>query len=329
MTAIKSIIEKYLLLWVIALSGFAFGLAGMYEQNVFTQSKPLMPYMIVLTMLAIGWMLPIEEIQQVVRRWPTVLGGSAVQYLCMPAFAFLLTRIFTFESSIVIGIMMVGCVPGAMASNVLTLMARGNTSYSVSLTTVATLLSPVVVPLALYVTLGERVPEDKIWAAAGQLSWMVVGPVVVGHFLSRLLPSWQPTALVIGPIVANLTILWIVASVVAWNHGALQTLDWRILMSLITLNLLGFVAGFAGGSIMKLPESMRRALTLEVGMQNAGLGTALVGSLFPEDNAVAIPTALYTFGCMLTGTILAYTWGRTNKVRESNSESGRGLTTEG
>jgi BASS family bile acid:Na+ symporter len=60
---------------------------------------------------------------------------------------------------------------------------------------------------------------------------------------------------------------------------------------------------------MRLPEPMRRALTLEVGMQNAGLGAALAVKLFPDQAGVAIAPALYTFGCMLTGTMLAHIWG--------------------
>ena len=83
-----------------------------------------------------------------------------------------------------------------------------------------------------------------------------------------------------------------------------------MLLTLLALNVLGYAAGYAGGGAMRLDGAMRRALTLEVGMQNAGLGTVLVLDLFKDDAAAAIPTALYTFGCMLTGTILAQWWSR-------------------
>jgi BASS family bile acid:Na+ symporter len=74
------------------------------------------------------------------------------------------------------------------------------------------------------------------------------------------------------------------------------------------INLLGYTAGWLGGLAMRLPVPMRRALTLEIGMQNAGLGTGLILTLFPDYPAAAIPTAAYTFGCMLTGTVLANVW---------------------
>ena len=64
------------------------------------------------------------------------------------------------------------------------------------------------------------------------------------------------------------------------------------------------------GVVMKLPDTMRRALTLEIGMQNAGLGAVLARQLFESREAIAIAPAMYTFGCMLTGTLLAGIWAR-------------------
>ena len=83
-----------------------------------------------------------------------------------------------------------------------------------------------------------------------------------------------------------------------------------MLVALLILNLLGYAAGFFGGRLMQLPSGMRRALTLEVGMQNAGLGTVMVSELFSNQPDALIPTAAYTFVCMLTGTILAQLWSR-------------------
>jgi len=74
------------------------------------------------------------------------------------------------------------------------------------------------------------------------------------------------------------------------------------------INLLGYLFGYLAGAAFQMSESMRRALTLEVGMQNAGLGAILAGQLFPGQEMIALPPALYMFGCMLTGTVLAQYW---------------------
>ncbi|MBN2477341.1 MAG: bile acid:sodium symporter family protein [Pirellulales bacterium] len=301
-------LERFLLLWLTLLGVLAFfwtqWFPGVWDPFVGT-SAGLSPLFAV-TMLAIGSLLPRDEIRQVIRRWPTVLGGTAVQYAAMPLLAYGLARLFGLEGPALVGVLMAGCVPGAMASNVLTMVARGNVSYSVSLTTSATLFSPIMVPLALGLALGtetEGFPAaDLIW----ELCWMVVLPVVAGHFLSRRYAIWSAVARRVGAIIANLTILWIIAVVVANNRESLSQLESRLLLALLGLNVGGYLAGTAGSFLLRLPAPMRRALTLEVGMQNAGLGTVLATRLFGD--ACAVAPALYTFGCMFTGTILARLW---------------------
>lgn len=206
-----------------------------------------------------------------------------------------------------IGIVMVGCVPGAMASNVLTLMARGNVSYSVSLTTSATVLSPLIVPWVLWVFLGRMVSDFPAWQVCWDLCSMVVIPVVAGHLLSQRFSLWAAMARHGAAIVANLTILWIIAVVVGSTRERISEVQYPLIAALLLVNMLGYTAGFFGGALLGLPSSMRRALTLEVGMQNAGLGATLAMGLF-ADEATALPAALYTFGCMLSGTALARVW---------------------
>lgn len=311
-------IERFLVLWLCLLSAIAFYWPWAFDP--FRASAPWLFYLIALTMLAIGWMLPRDEVAQVARRWPTVLGGTAVQYGSMPLLAYLVGRLFRLEGDAMVGVVMAGCVPGAMASNVLTLVARGNVSYSLSLTTTATLLSPLVVPFALSLALGAQSVTFPTAATADMLLRFVVVPVVVGHLLGRTFIAWQATARRIGTLVANLTILWVIAVVVAENRDQLGQVTPWLIAALATLNLLGYAAGTAGGTLMRLPVPMRRALTLEIGMQNAGLGSTLALALFPDRPATAIPTATYMFGCMLTGTLLARGWAMYDERRAARVE---------
>ncbi len=310
-------LERFLLLWLSLLSLGAFYWDCFSSSfDPFVASKPYLPVMFAATMFAIGAMLPRDELAQVARRWPTVLAGTTLQYLSMPLFAWLLATVFQLSGSDFQGVMLAGCVPGAMASNVLTLVARGNTSYSVSLTTSATLLSPLAVPAALWLTLGQKVefPYGKVmW----ELTWTVVLPVVFGHLLGRIVTRHQPVIRRVGGVVANLVILWIIAAVVAINRDRLGQLTLLLPSVLILLNLLGYATGYWGGRAIGLNAPMRRALTLEIGMQNAGLGSTLALSIFAAQSsaAVAVAPALYTFGCMFTGTILARGWGMADDIR--------------
>jgi BASS family bile acid:Na+ symporter len=286
-----------------------------------TASAPYLWSLIVVTMFAIGYMLPRDEVQQVARRWPTVLGGTAVQYTTMPLIAYLVGTVFRLDQATMIGIMIVGCVPGAMASNVLTLNARGNTSYSVSLTAMATLLSPLIVPFALWFSLGQEVASDPL-GVAGKLALRVVLPVIAGHALRRAVPRWELWARPAATTVANLTILWIIAVVVGCQRAQLHWAALAFVVPLLLVNGAGYLAGYGGATAMRLPDPMRRALTLEVGMQNAGLGTVLAVNEFSEHPTAAILPAAYTFGCMLTGTLLARMWAAASERQQRRQAAG-------
>ncbi|MBN2024762.1 MAG: bile acid:sodium symporter family protein [Pirellulales bacterium] len=308
---LREAIARFLLVWLVLGSLLALRwtawLPGVADP--FAASQPALSGLIAATMFAIGSLLPRDEVAQVLRRWPAVLGGTAVQYASMPLLAYLAGRGLGLEGPLLTGVIMAGCVPGAMASNVLSLAARANVSYSVSLTTSSTLFSPILVPLGLKLTLGQWRPLP-----AGEISftllWTVVAPVIAGYALARRSRRWEALARRTGSIVANLTILWIIAVVVALNRERLDGVDPIVLAALAMLNIGGYAVGGLGAWLMRLPQGMRRALALEVGMQNAGLGTMLVLTAFPDEPEAAIPTALYTFGCMATGTLLAQYWAR-------------------
>jgi len=320
-------LQRFLIVWLVLSSLAAFFWPDWFPDapDVFAWSAPLLKTLITVTMFAIGWMLPHDEVRQLARRWPTVLGGTAIQYATMPALAYFTGRLLGLSGDVFVGVVMVGSVPGAMASNVLTFLSRGNTSYSVSLTTSATLLCPLAVPVILGLALHMEESVD-VWFllnAGLELLWTVVIPVVVGHVLSRSFPHWGEIAKRIGVVVANVAILWIIAVVVAVNRDRLSPSESNVpfvslLVTLVAVNIGGYSAGYFGGAGMRLPESMRRALTLEVGMQNAGLGAFLAMELFDGREAIAIAPAMYTFGCMLTGTMLATVWAWT-RGRDSDA----------
>jgi len=307
------IVQRFLLLWLTVLSALAFYwprlMSTAFDPFIETDRLELLKPLFRVAMFSIGALLPRNEIEQVVRRWPSVLGGTAIQYAVMPLLAWSIGHAFGLPREALIGVVMVGCVPGAMASNVLTLAAGGNVSYSVSLTTSATLLSPLVVPFTLMLTLGTTVQMDP-WRTFLNLTTLVVAPVVMGYVVSLSSERAAEMLRACGPIAANVAILWIVAVVVGINRDRLSAATPLVLSALLLVNLAGYLAGNLGGRLLQLPAPMRRALTLEVGMQNDGLGTVLARDLFRDSPAVTIPTAAYTFGCMLTGTILAHYWSR-------------------
>ena len=311
-------LQRYILFWLLASSGVAFFWQkfGVAFDPFTTAGGTAIDLLIVTAMFGVGSLLPIDEVNQILRRWPTVLTGTCIQYVSMPLLASIVVLAMKPDQATAAGILIVGCVPGAMASNVLTLTAKGNVSYSVSLTTLATLLSPIIVPFAMWLTFDQSVEYDH-WAAVQLMLLQVVLPVVIGHLLSRYSSSFRKLARQYAATVANLSILAIIAIAVALNRTGVAQASPYLLGVLAALNLAGYLAGYFGGLGFRMNEPMRRALTLEVGMQNAGAGIAMARRLFGDESPAVIPCILYTFGCMLTGTILATIW-RYRSVNEAS-----------
>ena len=148
------LIQRFLLIWLslLSLTAYYWPSFGIEFDPFEHTAKNSLPYLIIVTMFGVGWMLPIDEIRKVASQWPKVIGGTFTQFLVMPLLALGVGLAFGLSGENLVGVILVGCVPGAMASNVLTIVSKGNASYSVSLTTLATILSPIAVPTMLAIS---------------------------------------------------------------------------------------------------------------------------------------------------------------------------------
>ncbi len=309
-------LERYLIVWLSLLSGLAYVWPRFFPgtEDPFVATIPAQPYLIAVTMFSVGGLMRRDEFRQVLRDWRSVVAGTILQYTATPLMAWGFGHLFGLQGGYLIGVIIVGCVPGAMASNVLTMIARGNVSYSVSLTTVSTLVSPFVVPVAMYLCLRDTI-DVNLWDAALNLIFTVVGPVVAGRVLCHFDRRLEKFMEAVAPTLAPLTILWIIAGVVGGNRDRLTEGVAGVIGALAGINLLGYVVGYWGGAALRFPEGVRRALTIEIGMQNAGLGVVLAHRLFGAYPEAAIPPALFTVGSMLTATALVQWWVWRDRVR--------------
>ena len=301
--------HRSILFWLLLSSGLAFlWPAETLAVDPFRVPKTLLWALVVVTMFCLGTLVRPAELKPLRERPWWVALGVAAQVMIMPLAAWLVTRFIPMEPELAAGVVLVGCVPGAMASNVLTHTAGGSVAFSVSLTTVATLLSPLTVPAVLSVVAGSTAETSS--KSAIMLTLFVAMPTILGYFAARKSQWLERASLRYSPMVAGAALLWIIAGVVAGNRDKLMGVGTLLIVALLLMNLIGYAAGFGIGKMAKLPTHFARALSLEVGMQNAGLGTALAVTLYGEDTIATIPTAAYTFGCMLTGTLLATLWRR-------------------
>jgi BASS family bile acid:Na+ symporter len=170
----------------------------------------------------------------------------------------------------------------------------------------------------MYLCLHDVIPIDP-WDTAMKLILTVVGPVITGRLMCRFIRPLEKVMESVAPVLAPLTILWIIAGVVGGNRDRLGEGVAGVVGALAGINLLGYVIGYWGGAALRFPEGVRRALTIEIGMQNAGLGVVLAHQLFKDYPEATIPPALFTVGSMLTATLLVQAWVWRDRVREAGA----------
>jgi BASS family bile acid:Na+ symporter len=237
----------------------------------------------------------------------------------MPIGAFFLSKFFGLPDEIALGLILTGSAPGAMASNVMSYIAKADTAYSISLTTVSTLLCPVLTPGIILLLAGAQL-DLKFLDMFLTLIQIVIVPLFLGFAIRHFLKENLQKVITIFPAISVTFIIFICSLVIALNRQYILMITAPVLLADIVLNLYGMSAGYGVGKLFKMETKRRRTLAIEIGMQNAGLGTVLALNLSKKSavitEKVAIPTAIFVFVCIITASIMAEIWQRSLQGRK-------------
>lgn len=258
--------------------------------------QPALAPAFALTMVLVGSLVRAEHRESFRRAPLRPILGLICQYTVMPLTAWLISLAFQ-EPALRIGIVLVGCMPGAIASNVMTLLFKGDLILSITLTTLATLTCPLILAFWLPLLAGARL-EVPAGSLAVSAVWMVLLPAAAGILLRTYLPKFPRWWDRMAALVASVAIVLIIMVVVAANRERLAETGPFLMAALVTLNLSAYGVAYLAGGVLGWPPAQRRTLVIEVGMQNAGLGSVLAMAHLGQ--AAAIPSAFYTALCVLT-----------------------------
>lgn len=310
---ILSFYTKYFAVWVVL-----FGAAAYLEPRPFIALKNYNEWFFALTMFGIGAVLQLEDFKRIAAKPVIVLIGCCAQFSIMPLGAFVLARVFRLPPEIAVGLILTGSAPGAMASNVMSYIAKADTAYSVSLTTASTLLCPLLTPGLTYLLAGSVLKVD-FWPMVTSVIKMVIVPLFAGFGLRHLLKEKVQKILEVFPAISVTFIIFICSLVIALNKNYLIMLTAAVLAAAIILNIYGMAAGYTVGSVFRMNINRKRTLAIEIGMQNAGLGTVLALKHFGEK--AAIPAAIFVFICIITASIAAEFWQKISPPASSKINS--------
>ena len=269
-------------------------------------------------MLGMGLTLTLDDFRRVFVIPFALLGGVGLQFAVMPFLGWGIGHIIELPRDMAVGLVLVSCCPGGTASNVVAFLARANVALSVSMTAISTMLAVVLTPLLTILYVGERVPVDALGLLQSILI-IVIFPVAVGVGINHLFGKAASQIAVVSPFVSVVFIIMIVGYILAQNRDSILE-NWLMLVaSVLMLHVGGFGMGYGLSKLMRFDEQSSRTVSIEVGMQNSGLGTALAIKHFAALPLAAVPCAVSAVTHCILGSIAAGVWRMMN-ARKSDGQ---------
>lgn len=270
-------------------------------------------YLLMVVMFGMGLTLKLEDFKIVITRPKDIIVGCIAQFTIMPLLAFALGKIFGLDAGLLAGLVLVGTCPGGTSSNVMTYLGKGDVALSVGMTSVNTLLAPFLTPAITYLLLRTSITVD-ILSMFLSIIKVVIVPIALGFIINKFWGKYTQKAVNILPMVSVIAITMIVAAVVSHNAEKILSTGAIVFVIVILHNLLGYACGYGVGKLMKAPLPKKKAMAIEVGMQNSGLATSLAGTAFPDLAMATVPGAIFSVWHNISGAILANVF---NRMKES------------
>lgn len=300
--SISAWLSRYTSPFVIAAAAAAFVVPGLFSW-VHGDVQALVLGFIMLTM---GMTLRPADFRILASQPLDIIIGSVAQFSIMPLVAWGLVHSFDLPRGIAAGLILVGCCPGGVSSNIMSFLCKGDVPYSVGMTTVSTLLAPLMTPLLMLWLAGESIDVD----AAGMfrsILFVTILPVAIGAFCNG---KWgkRPGYTEVCKVMPGLSVIGlacIVGGVTAAKGSSFFTSGALIFLTVFLHNALGYALGYFTGRATRMNRAKRRTLSIEVGMQNAGLATVLAGRHFPTMPEAAVASAICCVWHSISGTLLA------------------------
>ena len=256
-------------------------------------------------MFGMGMTMNISDFTLVFKRPKDLAIGAFAQFIIMPSLAYSLATIFNLDPALTAGVILVGTCPGGTASNVITFMAKGDLALSVAMTTVSTILAPILTPFITYQLIGQKISFDPI-SMFWSIIQIVIIPIALGLMIKTFLPKVAEVSTTYTPAISAIAISLIIAGVIGSSRDNILKTPGTIILVVMLHNCLGYLLGFSVARMIGMSWKKAIALSIEVGMQNSGLATGLAKTHFAAMPMATVPGAIFSAWHNISGALLAF-----------------------
>ena len=306
LTRLSSGLASHASVFIIAVAVITFFVPGLFKW-VHGNTQTVILGLIMLTM---GLTLTTKDFMIVLKRPFDIFVGAVAQFVIMPGVAWLLVHVWHLEPALALGILLVGCCPGGVSSNIMSYLCHGDVAFSVGMTCASTVLAPVMTPLLMQFTAGAIIEIDTVGMFLNILIVTIL-PISIGCVLNYYFSKRDSfkTMQALMPGASVILLACIVGGVISTVHDPLVERGFMLFIWTFAVvfchNTLGYLLGWLSGRLAGFNTAKKRTISIEVGMQNAGLATVLAGTFFAAQPLSVLPCAISCAWHSISGTILA------------------------
>ncbi|MBU0473228.1 MAG: bile acid:sodium symporter family protein [Bacteroidetes bacterium] len=286
-----------------------FAIIALLSPEFISGYKSLIIPLLVLIMFLMGITLTLDDFIRVLKSPTIIFVGVLLQYLIMPAAAFIISKIYGLDDELLVGMVLVGSVAGGTASNVICYLAGGDVALSVTMTTVSTLLAFILTPLITSFYAGEYIPVpilDMLFSILKIVLLPTLCGVLVNRYFAKNVAKFKDYL----PLISMLAIVLIISIVVSLNSALLLTIGGTLIIAVVSHNLVGLILGYYISLLLGYNKKVCITISIEVSMQNSGLAVALATKYFPALSA--LPGAIFSIWHNISGSLIACYWSTKN-----------------
>ena len=297
-----------------------FAVLGFFFPEIFKFFLGYVTILLGIIMFGMGLTTTLSDFKEVAKRPADVLVGVGLQFLIMPLLAVLLTTVVNMPKEVAAGVILVGCCPGGTSSNVMTFLSKGDVALSVTCTSITTLLAPIVTPFLVWM-LASTYLEVAPLAMFMSIVKVVLVPLAAGIIVQKCFPSFVRSSKPVLPLISVTGIVLIISAVIAASNQVIASSGLMIFIVVVLHNTLGYLLGFTFARARGMSLAKCKAISIEVGMQNSGLGAALANAHFSP--LAAVPSAIFSVWHNISGALLSNWFSMMKDTTKDGEKSGQ------
>jgi BASS family bile acid:Na+ symporter len=271
--------------------------------------------LLIIIMFCMGITLKLDDFKRVFKRPKIIALTVMLQFLFMPLFAFLVSKLFNLSDELLVGMVLVGAVSGGTASNVIAFLAKADVALSITMTIVSTLLSIIITPYLTLLYVGQTVPVPALSMLLSILKIVFI-PVVVGLIINHFFNKYIEKRHDVFALLSIISIVFIIGIIIGLNESRISTIALSLMLAIACHNLLGLLSGYYFAKMFGYDKTVCKTVAIEVGMQNSGLAVVLAMKYFTALSA--LPGAIFSIWHNISGSILAGIWAKEEEGKINN-----------